>query len=339
MARRTRRAPARKPTYGAATRLARLLLGLQGRTRGWSFAAIEEALGISERTLMRYLALARRELVGADEQPVLETFRRGDQRFLRLAERAPLGESTVYQVLSFYFALSVFQFLDGTVLRQGVQDLWERFLGSVPAAQRARLAAFRRKFYVVPHALKDYGAFDEALDAIVWALVQERRLRIDYGGLRGAGKTHDFEPYTLLMYRGGLYLLGRSHRGGKVIALAVERMRSVARLPSRFEYPAAYAPEKHTEGIFGLIEGPETLVELLIKDDETHVYLASRRLHPTQALRARRDGTWVLSMTVRGTAELRYWILGLGPHVEVLRPATLRAEVRALLRRAAAAYR
>jgi len=334
----TARRPARKPTYGAATRLARLLLGLQGRAHGWSFAAVEEALGISERTLLRYLAIGRRELVGADGQPVIESFRRGDQRLLRLSQAAQLGESTVYQVLFFYFALSVFQFLDGTVIRDGVDDLWERFLRSVPGAQRARLGDLRRKFFAVPHAMKDYGAFDAQLDTIVACLVHERRMRIDYGGLLGAGKTHDFEPYTLLMYRGGLYVVGRSHRGRKIIALAVERMRAVEKLPSRFEYPDSYTPERYTEGIFGLIDGPETTVELLIKDAETHAYLASRRLHRSQAFRARPRGDWVLTLTVRGTAELKYWILGLGPHVEVLRPAALRAEIRAMLQRAVRAY-
>ena len=113
------------------------------------------------------------------------------------------------------------------------------------------------------------------------------------------------DPYTLLMYRGGLYVLGRSHRGGRIIALAVERMRQVERLPEHFDYPTDYSPQKHTEGIFGLIEGPETTVELLIRNPETHAYLASRRLHPSQVFRARKRGGWVLSLTVRGTAEGR----------------------------------
>jgi hypothetical protein len=38
----------------------------------------------------------------------------------------------------------------------------------------------------------------------------------------------------------------------------------------------------------------------------------SRELHPTQKFRRRRDGKTILSMTVRGTTELRNWILSLG---------------------------
>ena len=270
---------------------------------------------------------------------MIEAFRRGAHRMLRLAESTRLGESTAYQVLFFYFALSVFQFLDGTVVKEGVTDLWDRFQRSVPGAQRARLADFRRKFYAVPHAMKDYHAFDVQLDAIVFCLANNRKMRIAYGGLLGDGKVHEFEPYTLMMYRGGLYLLGRSHRGGRILTLAVERMRHVDRLDERFEYPAGYTPERYSEGILGIIEGPETAVVLAINDAPTRAYLESRRIHPTQEFRTRRDGRTVLSMTVRGTDELKYWILGFGPHLEVLRPALLRAEVGRLLADAARAYR
>lgn len=334
-----RRRAARKPTYGAASRLARLVMTLHERPHGWSFAAVQDALGISERTLLRYLAVARETLVDPAGRPLLEAVRHGDRRIVRLADHGRLPDSTVYEVLSFYFALSVFTFLDGTVIRQGIEGLWDRLRRTLPGRQRDRLADFHRKFYAVPHAMKDYREADELLDTILRCVIDNRRMRVDYAGLLGGGRTHEFEPYTLLMYRGGLYVLGRSDRGRKLIPLAVERMRAVTMLPETFTRPPGYSPQKHTEGIFGLIDGPETTVELLIKDPETHAYLAARRLHPSQQFRARRDGSWVLTLTVRGVAELRYWILGLGPHVEVLRPAALREEIGSMLARAAAPYR
>ena len=38
---RRRRTPSRKPTYGTATRLARIIYGLLSRPYGWSFGAIQ----------------------------------------------------------------------------------------------------------------------------------------------------------------------------------------------------------------------------------------------------------------------------------------------------------
>ncbi len=319
--------------------MVRLLYGLLGRPQGWSFGNICAELGISERTLLRYLAVFRRALVDSAGAPLVEVVRRGDRRLVRLVDQTRTGEATVYEVLFLYFSLAVFQFLEGTVIRDGVEGLWERFAKSLPRREGARLNEFSRKFFAVPYAMKDYREYDEQLDVIVRCLVDQRRARIDYAGLLGDGKVHEFDPYTLAMYRGGLYLIGRSNRGNRILKLAVERIRSLEAMPTRFEYPRGYSPEKHTEGVFGIIEGDERKVEILIHSPETEAYLRARRIHPTQEFRSRRAGGTVLSMTVRGTDELKYWILGLGSHVEVLKPAALREEVATVLRKAAGRYR
>lgn len=335
---RRRRSPSRKPTYGTATRLARIIYGLLSRPYGWSFDAIQEEIGISPRTLRRYIAVCRREFVDRTERPLLEIVRRGDRQLLRLAESARAPDSTPYQALSLYFALSVLQVLDGTVLKDGVEDLWQRFYRMLPHAQQQRLADFEKKFFSVPYALKDYRAFDDTLDLIVRCLVDQQRMRIDYGGLLGEGHVHEFDPYTLALYRGGLYLIGHSHRFEQVIYLAVERIKKAEKLDARFTYPARYSPEKYTQGTFGIIDGPESSVELLILNPETAAYLSSRRLHPTQQFHSRRDGKTLLNMRVRGTTELATWVLSLGPYVKVLRPKALRDVVAAQLKTAAGLY-
>lgn len=318
--------------------MVRLLQGLYEHPYGWSFEAIQSELDISERTLLRYVAACRDAVVDLDGNPLIETIRRGDRRLLRLTEEGRADDATVYHVLFLYFALSVFSFLDGTVIRDGVEDLWERFAERLPGAERRRMAEFAKKFYVVPFGTKDYRDHDDTIDVLLQCLIDQRRVRIDYAALMGDGKEHDFEIYTLAMYRGGLYLIGRSHRGKRIVKLAVERIRSAKKLSERFEYPRNYSPEKHCEGVFGIIEGDETKVEILIHDLETAAYLRARQIHPTQQFRERRDGKTVLAMTVRGTDELRYWLLGLGEHVEVLRPKSLRNAIADSLVRAHANY-
>lgn len=328
----------RLPTYGAAGRLARIVLGLLSRPHGWPLAAITAELGISERTLLRYLAVCRNELVDSAGRPMIEVVGQGATRALRLVEHGPAPDAGIFEAVFFYFTQTVLTFLEGTVLKDGVAGLWERLHRGLPAAQRTRLANLNKKFYAVPFAAKDYRGSDEQLDLTVRCLIDQHRMRVDYQGLLGEGKVHDFDPYTLVHYRGGLYLIGYSHRFRKTIWLAVERIRSVTKLPQRFDYPAGYTPEKHTEGMFGIIEGPETTVELLLLGPETAAFLSSRRLHPTQRFTARDDGTTLLTMTVRGTAELESWIVSQAPWVKVLRPPALRETVARRLREGARLY-
>lgn len=332
------KARSRLPTYGAAGRLARIVLGLMSRPHGWPLSAITEELGISERTLLRYLAVCRNELVDANGRPMVEVVGQGNERCLKLVEHGSAPDAGVFEAVFFYFTQTVLTFLEGTVLKDGVAGLWERLHRGLPASQRTRLVNLGKKFYAVPFAAKDYRGHDEQLDLVVRCLIDQHRMRVDYGGVVGEGKVHEFEPYTLVHYRGGLYLIGYSHRYRKNIWLAIERIRSVTKLPYRFDYPAGYSPEKYTEGMFGIIEGPETTVELLLRGKETAAFMMSRRLHPTQKFTPRPDGTTLLTMKVRGTTELSSWILSQAPWVEVLKPTALRDEVARRLRDGAKLY-
>jgi len=239
--------------------------------------------------------------------------------------------------------LTEIRFLEGTVLGEGVGGLWERTYRNLPEKQKARLANFDKKLFSVSYAPKDYREHDEHLDLLLRALIDQYRLRIDYAGVKGEGNVHDFDPYTLAAYRGGLYVIGHSHLYEKIVWLAVERMRKLERVAGedgkavRFDYPADYHPAKYTDGMFGIFEGEETPVALLLHSD-SEAFLRSRSIHPTQKFEKRPGVGTVLTMKVRGTTELRNWVLGHGPWMEVLEPKKLRNEIGSLLSEAAGLY-
>jgi len=335
----------RKPTYGAAIRMARIATGLFSRPYGWSFAAIAKTLDISERTLARYVAVLRGDLLDPHGGPLVEVVGAGRERRLRLVSSMKTAEASSYQVALLYFSLTVLKFLEGTVLEEGVEGLWEKIFQNLSLTQRTRLSDLQRKFYAVPYAPKDYGEFSEQLDVILRALLDQIRLRVDYAGLTGEGHQHDFDPYSLIAYRGGLYLLGYSQRSSAIIYLAVERIRSVDFLrqadgtQTRFMYPRGFDPAAHTEGTFGIVDGPETKVELKIHSEQTATYVRSRTIHRSQHFSNRRDGTTIMTMTVKGTTELANWIMSMGPWIEVLKPAALRKEIAERHAKAARLYR
>jgi predicted DNA-binding transcriptional regulator YafY len=335
----------RKPTYGAAIRLARIAAGLFSKPYGWSFKSIADSLQISERTLARYVSVLRSDLLDWHGGPLVEVVGTGGDRKLRLVSSMKAAEASSYQVALLYFSLTVLKFLEGTVLKEGVEGLWEKVYRNLSLTQQTRLSDLERKFYAVPYAPKDYTDFSEQLDVILRALLDQTRLKVDYAGLTGEGHEHDFDPYSLIAYRGGLYLLGHSHRSNAIIYLAVERIRTVefvrepAGTPMRFIYPRGFDPAAHTEGTFGIVDGPETRVELKIHSEQTEAYVRSRTIHRSQRFARRRDGTTIMTMTVKGTTELANWIMSMGPWIEVLKPAALRREIAQRHAKAARLYR
>ena len=156
----------RKPTYGAATRLARIVLELVNRPFGWSFEGICRELDVSERTLLRYIEASERELVDWNGRPMLEVAKHGSNRKLRLADLSRSPDSTAYEAASLYFVLTFLKFLEGTIIEEGVEGLWERTFKGLSEKQRSRLTDFDRKFFALAFAPKDYSKHDDHLDLI-----------------------------------------------------------------------------------------------------------------------------------------------------------------------------
>jgi predicted DNA-binding transcriptional regulator YafY len=260
----------------------------------------------------------------------------------------PIGE-----LLPIYMSYAVLRYLDGIISREDISKLW-RDLAAKAGPQSTMLTSFERYFYSVPYAPKDYSSkvSQETLTVVLDALLRHQILKIQYLGLRGDMKEHRFEPYTLAMYKGGLYLLGRSHRHPEnLIYLAIERIDSVGKVLENGEPipcegpPRDFSPEQHFQGVFGIIDGEPTHVELEIQNPETETRLRERTIHPSQKFRRSKETgengyrKCVLSMDVRGTTELAMWILTHGPYVKVLEPLSLRKEVERMLSGALGLYR
>jgi len=330
----------RKPalTHATGERFARLVDGLHARPGGWEVRAIARDLAVSGKTVDRYLAKCAEALVDADGRSRLEVVRRGDRRMARLRPRTGTLAVGTYQAVTLQLARTVLRFLGGTVLESGLADVWEKCLAGLSPDQQARLAHLDRKLVSIAFAEKEYRGHETTVDVILRALVDQRRLRIDYRGKRGEGRLHPFDPYTLAVHRGGLYLVGFSHTYDRIITLAVERIRRATLLAERFDYPRSWNPRRHRRRVFGLMAGEETTVEVAIHDPDAAILIRARRLGLDERFETRADGSMWMRCRVRGTAELASWLLSFGPHVEVLSPPGLRRAMAQQLQAALARY-
>src|SRR5260370_18090755 len=107
--------------------------------------------------------------------------------------------------------MTVLKFLEGTVLEEGVEGLWEKLYQNLTLSQQTRLTDLQRKFYAVLYTPKDYAAFSDQLDIILRALLDQSRLKIDYAGLTGEDKELDFAPNSLSPYTDWIYRVGHCY--------------------------------------------------------------------------------------------------------------------------------
>ena len=214
-----------KATYDSAVRIAQLLQDLRYSPLGLSYESIESRLGVSRRTVQRYVEALRDKLRGPDGKPPVEVLTQGDRRVVRLVTGTEAPDGSAWELYSFLLSLRLGHLLEGTIVDEMNQELWERIRDGISSDKTKDLENIDRKLYSLPSMPRDYSGHDELIDGLLRALVKQHRLRIDYAGVLGEGRTHEFDAYSLVEHRGGLYLLGKSHLDKKIIWLAIERIR------------------------------------------------------------------------------------------------------------------
>jgi predicted DNA-binding transcriptional regulator YafY len=308
------RRPPRAERYAPARRLAEVR-GLLNSGEGASVYDIAERFAVSVRTAIRYI----RALQVAGEPLYEEVEGRRKVWRLMASARQQTVTLTTAQMVALFLSRRVFDFLAGTGFKEDLDELFGKLEAQLRRKDFASARNLDRKVFDVNEARHLYEGRIEDVNDIVTALL---------------------EPYTLMVYKKGLYLVGRSEgHAGAIRTFALDAFRDVEWLRGdKFDYPADYRPEQVTEGAFGLIRGSEVTRVRILFDPKVARYVERVLWHPTQRFKRTAAGL-EMTMEVRGTTEVVGWVLGFGAGARVLEPTALREAVAADLARAAAQYR
>ncbi|MFT4046341.1 MAG: WYL domain-containing transcriptional regulator [Solimonas sp.] len=171
--------------------------------------------------------------------------------------------------------------------------------------------------------------------AIAAAVLQRRRLRIVYEA-RGTGQVTEREvsPQRLVHYRDNWYLDAWCHQSNGLRTFAVDCVREAEPLDAPAQDIDAARLDEELGGSYGIFSGAPTATAVLRFTAERARWVSAERWHPQQRGVWLADGGYELSLPYHRDEELILDILRYGPDVEVLGPASLRAEA---VRRLAAA--
>ena len=183
----------------------------------------------------------------------------------------------------------------------------------------------------------------ECLTALQEAMRSRHRVRLQYYSMqRDEQRARDVDPYHLTLHGGGLYLVGHCHVRKAARIFAVERIRGITPLPTRFTIPAGFDVQAYLDDAWGIVRGELVTVRVIFARSVAR-YIEERLWHPSQELRTLDDGRVEITFRVADTVEVRRWILGYGAQAEVIAPASLRealrAEAEAMLRQPASTRR
>ena len=315
------------------------LLQRRGR-RGMPVNDVARELGVNRRTVVRYLNALSASIDNELGEPIVHReLRDGTAWAVMPGERAPLT-ANIYQYAAVYAATRhlASQSLLAETAGAALDSLEEAH--DLPSDLLERVAG---AFCYVPWGPKDQGLDADVLDALVRGAIFRRPVDVVYRrpGAEEAGQWR-LEPWCLVMYRDGMYLLGKKTglpAEAEPYLYAVERFEDadVVRNES-FEVPASFDPNAFFAsglGIWQTTDAPQTVRLSFTPEAANH---ARERRWPGGQRWTVESDCEVLELTVPITPEVVSWVAAWGPEIEVLAPASLRDSVIERHRAALARY-
>lgn len=306
-----------------------------------SYESLEMIFGKPERTLRR--DFERIEALGHK----LEIRRDGRQKQFRMVpgtRKRPI-EPGILEVLAANLGRGTLGFLQGTALSQEMEALFQQLRSNSRATER-QLKDLDKKFWFMADAPRDYASSDEQLDQLITCILDQKVASVGYRSRAQTAREILLRPYTLIVRRECLYVLGVEEDGhGQVQTeprlFDVTRVDKVKRLRRNFELPTDWDPARCFKDSFGVFiprEGEESAVRVQIRFEPAVARaIQLRRWHDSQTWKETRQGP-VLELSVRLCPELTHWILSFGPAAKVVGPPALKAAVMKELREALALY-
>jgi predicted DNA-binding transcriptional regulator YafY len=323
-------------------RLDRLREILEKQPRGLSLYELADALGVTVRTMRRYLVEMQREFemestASRGGGPLLWRVRNSE-----MPRKVELRRTQAYALLA---ARRLFEPMRGSALFEEINMATTRLLafaqrpGRGPNAGIAD-ARLEERFLYLPHAPKNYAEKTEELDDLFQAVSDLRPLTLTY---RSLGRTDEervtIHPYALVMHRDSIYCVGYHVSRAEIRTFVLDRMRDTeCASTERYELPADFAIDEYFQGEFGIWRG-RTPQKVVIEFDAAGAeYIRMRKVHATQKLSGIAGGGVRLTMTVGNLNPVISWVLEWGRRARVVAPPELVVRVRDELTHALAQY-
>jgi predicted DNA-binding transcriptional regulator YafY len=324
-------------------RLEQLRSILEQHPKGLTLYELSDAVGVTPRSMRRYLKEVGREL----ELEPLPTRGGGALRWrIRsgdLPRKVELRRTQAYAILA---ARRLFEPMRGSTLFDEIDMATQRLLalaqrpGRGPNAGLAD-ARLEDRFLYLPVAPKDYRNKTEELDDLFQAVADLRPLKCRYrsGGRDGAEETIVIHPYAMVLHKDAIYCIGFHTGRGEIRTFLLDRMRDTETSTlERFDLPEGFRVDDYFQGEFGIFRGSEKTKVVVDFEAGVAELVRSRRLNATQKVTTLEGGGVRLTLTVGDFRELTSWLLQWGKTARVIEPEELVRMVRTELEGALRKY-
>ena len=182
---------------------------------------------------------------------------------------------------------------------------------------------------------------DRVMETVSEALYEEKRIEITYMAASSksvASKTYTVIPYAML-HRGTVTeLIGRIETDKKIRRWMMHRITKASMTENTAIIPRDFDLDDFViKQLAYPYSGDDIVLKIWIRHDGIN-HVTETPLSKDQVIRKIKDGV-IVTATVQETVELKWWLLGLGERVKVIKPTSLRADMKRTIIEMAANYK
>ncbi len=322
---------------------------LQTRGEGIPLGDLASETGVTERTIQRDLETLKK--LGfplehdSDEQ---------GKRFWRMPYDFFSSGSlalSLTEAISLHLADKVLSPLSGTYLADGIGTVVKKVRSLLPSKALEYFSALDEMIYVRRTGVTDYAESGPIIRTIIDACRDSATLKLSYRAIwRGEEYETKFDPFGVVLYDADLFVVGYSHRSGATRIFKAARITEAAILDEGFERPKDFKLEEQFRSSFGIFQADGKVVEIIVRfTGVAAAYVEERIWHESQQLswqpaeetlfeQPADDAALIATFRLAGVVEFKRWIKGFGDQAQILKPKSLRDELRDELRAALQNY-
>ena len=219
----------------------------------------------------------------------------------------------------------------GTRIEEDIHGVFEKIDQLLPQGSIAFTTALKGLhdvFHLHQPGKVSIDSKDNVIKDVLYAIIEKRACVVGYKKSTDAEVNQfDFQPYSILFHAGSIYTIGFQPYHENFIYLAVHRIQHIEMSNEVFERDPEYNLNEFLKNNFGIWH--EDPVDVVIRFDELVAHtIQERTWHQSQSITQLDDGKIELNMHVGPSEELIAWILRWGVHAEVIKPASLREQLR-----------
>jgi len=312
--------------YSRIHRLLEILMLIQG-SRGWSAGKLAQHCGATQRTIYRDM-----KMLEAAGIPYFYDHQAGgyciQKDFFLPPMQLTLDEALALTALAQHIGAG-----RQVPFTQPAGRAIAKVRSQLPPSIRGELDGLEDHLSIKLAASSDPQAADDVYQSVRGAMAARRALRCRYESPSSAdvqSQAFLFKPYTLFFNQRAWYAIGLHGGHGEVRCLKLSRFIQTASTDVAYRIPADFSLSRYLGNAWRMMRGKHSYEVELWFDAQFAENIADTQWHATQEVVWHEDRSITFRCKVDGLEEIVWWILGMGPHCSVRKPAVLADMVRDL---------